>query len=110
MENGELRRCALQDLQEARHENKIMVLLYTFRTQKKAKRMVTITTECVDFERKRAAETISNDREMSLSPIKKSLETIMDETDAYCCTHPERLTHFQVFSHAKMTTEKGKQQ
>ena len=38
------------------------------------------------------------------------MEAIMDETDAYCRTHPERLTHSQVFSHAEMMNEKGKQQ
>ena len=28
------------------------------------------------------------------------LEQIMDETDAYCRTHSERLSHAQVFGHA----------
>ena len=29
------------------------------------------------------------------------LEQIMDETDAYCRTHLERLSHTQVFGHAR---------
>lgn len=28
-------------------------------------------------------------------------EQIMDETDAYCLTHSERLSHAQVFDHAR---------
>ena len=28
-------------------------------------------------------------------------EQIMDETDAYCLTHSERLSHVQVFDHAQ---------
>ena len=29
------------------------------------------------------------------------MEQIMDETDAYCRTHSERLSHTQVFDHAR---------
>lgn len=29
------------------------------------------------------------------------LEQILDETDAYCCTHSERLSHAQVFDRAR---------
>lgn len=29
------------------------------------------------------------------------LEQIIDETDAYCRTHSERLSHVQVFDHAR---------
>ena len=96
--------------------------------------MTTTITARVDSEKKRAAEAIFNDIGMTLSgainvfinevvmyqgipfqlrrrPSAASrLEAIMDETDAYCRTHPERLTHSQVFSHAEMTNEKGKQQ
>lgn len=96
--------------------------------------MTTTITARVDSEKKRAAEAIFNDIGMTLSgainvfinevvmyqgipfqlrrrPVAASrMEAIMDETDAYCRTHPERLTHSQVFSHAEMTNEKGKQQ
>ena len=96
--------------------------------------MTTTITARVDSEKKRAAEAIFNDIGMTLSgainvfinevvmyqgipfqlrrrPVAASrMEAIMDETDAYCRTHPERLTHSQVFGHAEMMTEKGKQQ
>ena len=36
------------------------------------------------------------------------MEAIMDETDAYCRTHPERLTHSQVFSHAREIANAGR--
>ena len=29
------------------------------------------------------------------------MEQILDETDAYCCTHSERLSHTQVFDYAR---------
>ena len=29
------------------------------------------------------------------------MEQVMDETDAYCRTHTERLSHAQVFNHAR---------
>ena len=31
----------------------------------------------------------------------RRIEKILDETDEYCCTHSERLTHSQVFNHAR---------
>lgn len=95
--------------------------------------MTTTITARVDSEKKRAAEAIFNDIGMTLSgainvfinevvmyqgipfqlrrrPAAASrMETIMDETDAYCRTHPERLTHSQIFSDADIMNEKGKQ-
>ena len=87
--------------------------------------MTTTITARVDSEKKREAEAIFNDIGMTLSgainvfinevvmyqgiPFQlrrrsstaDRLEAIMDETDAYCRTHHERLTHSEVFGHAR---------
>ena len=94
--------------------------------------MTTTITARVDSEKKRQAEEIFNDIGMTLSgainvfinevvmyqgipfslrrrPVANhGLEAIMDETDAYCRTHPERLTHSQVFSHAREIADAGR--
>ena len=36
------------------------------------------------------------------------MEQIMDETDAYCRTHSERLSHAQVFNHAREVVNAGR--
>ena len=94
--------------------------------------MTATITARVDSEKKRAAEAIFNDIGMTLSgainvfinevvmyqgipfqlrrrpSVASRMEAIMDETDAYCRTHPERLTHSQVFSHAREIADAGR--
>ena len=94
--------------------------------------MTATITARVDSEKKREAEAIFNDIGMTLSgainvfinevvmcqgiPFQlrrrplgtNSLDAIMDETDAYCRTHPERLTHSQVFGHAREVANAGR--
>ena len=91
----------------------------------------TITAR-VDSDKKRQAEEIFNDLGMTLSgaisvfinevvqyqgipfnirrrPTANSrMEQIMDETDAYCRTHSERLSHTQVFDHAREVVNAGR--
>lgn len=92
---------------------------------------VTITAR-VDSEKKRQAEEIFNDIGMTLSgainvfinevvmyqgipfslrrrpAASRSLEAIMDETDEYCRSHSERLSHAQVFGHAREIVNAGR--
>ncbi|MBR1587275.1 MAG: type II toxin-antitoxin system RelB/DinJ family antitoxin [Kiritimatiellae bacterium] len=94
--------------------------------------MTTTITARVDSAKKREAEAIFNDIGMTLSgainvfinevvmcqgipfslrrrpPADRSLEAIMDETDAYCLAHRERLTHSQVFGHAREIANAGR--
>ena len=87
--------------------------------------MTATMTARVDSEKKRQAEEVFADLGMTLSgavsvfinevvmyqgipfnirrrtPCSPRLEEIMDETDAYCRTHAERLSHSQVFGHAR---------
>ena len=87
--------------------------------------MTATITARVDSEKKRQAEEIFNDIGMTLSgainvfinevvmyqgipfslrrrvAANRSLEAVMDETDEYCRSHPERLSHAQVFEHAR---------
>ena len=94
--------------------------------------MTTTITARVDSEKKRKAEAIFNDIGMTLSgainvfinevvmyqgipfnlrrrsPSGRYLESVMDETDSYCMTHPERLTHSQVFGHAREIANAGR--
>ena len=94
--------------------------------------MTTTITARVDSEKRREAEAIFNDIGMTLSgainvfinevvmyqgipfqlrrrPLGASnLDAIMDETDAYCRTHSERLTHSQVFGHAREVANAGR--
>ena len=94
--------------------------------------MTTTITARVDSDKKREAEAIFNDIGMTFStainvfinevvmyqgiPFQlrrrplgtKKLDAIMDETDAYCRTHPERLTHSQVFGHAREVANAGR--
>ena len=86
--------------------------------------MTATITARVDSEKKRQAEEIFNDIGMTLSgainvfinevvmyqgipfslrrrvAANRSLEAVMDETDEYCRSHTERLSHSQVFGHA----------
>ena len=75
---------------------------------------------------KRQAEEIFNDLGMTLSgaisvqyqgipfsvrrrsPVDRCMEAIMDETDEYCRTHSERLSHDEVFSHAREMIHAGR--
>ena len=92
---------------------------------------VTITAR-VDSEKKRQAEEIFNDIGMTLSgainvfinevvmyqgipfslrrrvAANRSLEAVMDETDEYCRSHTERLSHSQVFGHAREIVNAGR--
>ena len=92
---------------------------------------VTLTAR-VDSEKKRQAEEIFNDIGMTLSgainvfinevvmyqgipfslrrrpAASRSLEAIMDETDEYCRSHSERLSHAQVFGHAREIVDAGR--
>ena len=92
---------------------------------------VTITAR-VDSERKRQAEEIFNDIGMTLSgainvfinevvmyqgipfslrrrpAANRNLEAIMDETDEYCRSSHERLSHAQVFGHAREIANAGR--
>ena len=94
--------------------------------------MTTTITARVDSEKKREAEAIFNDIGMTLSgainvfinevvmcqgiPFQlrrrsltsNTLEAIMDETDTYCRTHHERLTHSEVFGHAREIANAGR--
>ena len=94
--------------------------------------MTTTITARVDSEKKRQAEEIFNDIGMTLSgainvfinevvmyqgipfnlrrrPVPDfNLEAIMDETDEYCLHHPERLSHAQVFGHAREIANAGR--
>ncbi len=94
--------------------------------------MTTTITARIDSEKKRQAEEIFNDIGMTLSgainvfinevvmyqgipfslrrrPVAShSLETVMDETDEYCRSHSERLSHAQVFGHAREVANAGR--
>ena len=94
--------------------------------------MTATITARVDSEKKRQAEEIFNDIGMTLSGAinvfinevvmyqgipfslrrrpfaSRSLESIMDETDAYCRSHVERLSHAQVFGHAREVANAGR--
>ena len=94
--------------------------------------MTTTITARIDSEKKREAEAIFNDIGMTLSgainvfinevvmyqgiPFQlrrrssatNRIEAIMDETDAYCRTHHERLTHDEVFGHAREIANAGR--
>ena len=92
--------------------------------------MTATITARVDSDKKRRAEEIFDDLGMTLSgaisvfinevvqyqgipfnirrrPMTNSrMEQIMDETDAYCQTHSERLSHAQAFDHARNVVKK----
>ena len=94
--------------------------------------MTTTITARVDSEKKRQAEEIFNDIGMTLSgainvfinevvmyqgipfslrrrvAANRSLEAVMDETDEYCRSHTERLSHSQVFGHAREIVNAGR--
>lgn len=94
--------------------------------------MTSTITARVDSEKKRQAEEIFNDIGMTLSGAinvfinevvmyqgipfslrrrpysSHSLETILDETDEYCRSHSERLSHAQVFGHAREVATAGR--
>lgn len=94
--------------------------------------MTATITARVDSEKKRQAEEIFNDIGMTLSGainvfinevvmyqgipfslrrrpvVNRGLEAIMDETDEYCRTHSERLSHAQVFEHAREVANAGR--
>ena len=94
--------------------------------------MTTTITARVDSDKKRQAEEIFNDIGMTLSgainvfinevvmyqgipfslrrrPVAKhSIEAIMDETDEYCRSHVERLSHSQVLGHAREIANAGR--
>ena len=94
--------------------------------------MTATITARVDSDKKRQAEEIFNDLGLTLSgaisifinevvqyqgipfglrrrPLPdQRLERIMDETDAYCRTHSERLSHAHVFSHAREVVDAGR--
>ena len=94
--------------------------------------MTATITARVDSEKKRQAEEIFNDTGMTLSgainvfinevvmyqgipfslrrrPVANHcLEAIMDETDEYCRLHSERLSHAQVFEHAREVANAGR--
>ena len=94
--------------------------------------MTTTITARVDSDKKRQAEEIFNDIGLTLSgainvfinevvmyqgipfslrrrPVAKhSIEAIMDETDEYCRSHAERLSHSQVFGHAREIANAGR--
>ena len=94
--------------------------------------MTTTITARIDSEKKREAEAIFNDIGMTLSgainvfinevvmyqgipfqlrrrsSVANRIEAIMDETDAYCSTHHERLTHDEVFGHAREIANAGR--
>ena len=93
--------------------------------------MTATITARVDSEKKRQAEEIFNDLGMTLSGaisvfinevvqyqgipfnirrrpmINQRMEAILDETDEYCRTHKERLSHSQVFNHAREVANAG---
>ena len=95
--------------------------------------MTTTITPRVDSDKKRQAEAIFNDIGISLSgainvfinevvmcqgipfSLRRrnafascGLEVIMDETDEYCRTHDERLSHSEVFGHAREVANVGR--
>ena len=94
--------------------------------------MTATITARVDSEKKRQAEEIFNDIGMTLSgainvfinevvmyqgipfslrrrpAVSHGLEAIMDETDEYCRSHSERLSHAQVFGHAREVANAGR--
>jgi len=94
--------------------------------------MTTTITARVDSEKKRQAEEIFEDLGLSLSGaisvfinevvqyqgipftirrrpiVNPRMEQIIDETDDYCRTHSERLSHAQVFEHAREVVNAGR--
>ena len=94
--------------------------------------MTATITARVDSDKKRQAEEIFADLGMTLSgaisvfinevvqyqgipfnirrrsTTNSRMEQIMDETDAYCRTHSERLSHAQVFDHAREVVNAGR--
>ena len=94
--------------------------------------MTATITARVDSEKKRQAEEIFNDIGMTLSgainvfinevvmyqgipfslrrrvAANRSLEAVMDETDEYCRSHTERLSHSQAFGHAREIANAGR--
>ena len=94
--------------------------------------MTATITARVDSEKKRQAAEIFNDIGMTLSgainvfinevvmyqgipfslrrrvAANRSLEAVMDETDEYCRSHTERLSHSQVFGHAREIANAGR--
>jgi DNA-damage-inducible protein J len=94
--------------------------------------MTTTITARIDADKKRQAEEIFDDigltlsgainifinevvmyqgipfnlRRRGVSPSR--MEAIMDETDEYCRTHDERLSHSQVFDHARGIVDAGR--
>ena len=94
--------------------------------------MTATITARVDSDKKRQAEEIFDDLGMTLSGaisvfinevvqyqgipfnirrrpmVNSRMEQIMDETDAYCHTHSERLPHAQVFDHAREVVNAGR--
>ena len=94
--------------------------------------MTATVTARVDSEKKRQAEEIFNDIGMTLSgainvfinevvmyqgipfslrrrpDLNHRLEAILDETDEYCRSHSERLSHAQVFGHAREAANAGR--
>ena len=107
-------------------------IIVSVQNTRKAQSMTTTITARVDSEKKRQAEEIFNDIGMTLSgainvfinevvmyqgipfslrrrPVAShSLETVMDETDEYCSSHSERLSHAQVFGHARKVANAGR--
>ena len=99
---------------------------------RKVIKMTTTITARVDADKKRQAEEIFDDIGLTLSgainvfinevvmyqgiPFNlrrrvispSRIETIMDETDEYCRTHNERLSHSQVFGHAREVVDAGR--
>ena len=94
--------------------------------------MTATITARVDSEKKRQAEEIFDDLGLTLSgaisifinevvqyqgipfnirrrfTTNSRMEQIMDETDAYCRSHSERLSHAQVFNHAREVVNAGR--
>ena len=94
--------------------------------------MTSTITARVDSEKKRQAEEIFKDIGMTLSgainvfinevvmyqgipfslrrrpDLNHRLEAILDETDEYCRFHSERLSHAQVFGHAREAVNAGR--
>lgn len=94
--------------------------------------MTTTITARVDADKKRQAEEIFDDIGLTLSSAinvfinevvmyqgipfnlrrrivsPSRIESIMDETDEYCRTHNERLSHSQVFGHAREVVDAGR--
>ena len=94
--------------------------------------MTATITARVDADKKRQAEEIFDDLGLTLSGAisifinevvqyqgipfnirrrsmtNSRMEQIMDETDAYCRTHSERLSHAQVFDHAREVVNAGR--